>query len=253
LRFDSSNCKDLSVCSLDEYIERLPEGQNEIFYLCVPSRPLAEASPYYEAFKAKNKEVLFLYASIDDFVMTNLGTYKGKKLCTVESAEASAALENKEPVASKMSVDEIKEFCNWMKDVLASKASSVKDSTRLVDSPAIIVDHESASFRRMMKYVDPARSPTVAKQPLEVNTNHPIIIKLNDQRKSKPEVCKIIAEQIYDGALVAAGLMDDARGMMPRINQLMNAALDGTIPAITEVASSTTEATSTTTAAETTA
>ncbi len=74
-RFESSVSGEGKIISLEEYVSRMPEGQREIYYLCVPGRQHAESSPYYEGFKAKGWEVLFLYSTLDDFVMTNLGEY----------------------------------------------------------------------------------------------------------------------------------------------------------------------------------
>ena len=74
LRFESSSRKkeDDLLSSFDDYISRCPVTQNTIYYLCAPSRELAEASPYYEIFKSNKTEVLFLYTPIDEFVMGNL-------------------------------------------------------------------------------------------------------------------------------------------------------------------------------------
>jgi TNF receptor-associated protein 1 len=66
-----------------------------------------------------------------------------------------------------------------------------------VDSPAIVVEHESASFRRMMKYVDPSRAPTLPKQIMEVNPSHPIIKKLHEIRGTKPSLATLVLQQVY--------------------------------------------------------
>jgi len=107
-----------------------------------------------------------LYNQLDDFVMTNLAEYSGKKLVSIESAKAKEALKtdkSKEETTDRLSKEEVKEIAKWMKDILIGKVSSVTESDRLVDSPALIVDHESASMRRMMKYVDPQRIPELPK------------------------------------------------------------------------------------------
>jgi len=228
LRFDSSNQKD-KLTSLEEYNSRMDQEQKEIFYLSVPNRQLAESSPYYEAFKAKKKEVLFLYNQLDDFVMTNLAEYSGKKLVSIESAKAKEALKadkSKEETTGKLSKEEVKEIAKWMKDILTGKVSSVTESDRLVDSPALIVDHESASMRRMMKYVDPQRIPELPKQQLEINPKHPVIKGLNVLRTTDAELAKLIAEQVFDNALAAAGLLDDPRIMVPRLNSLLESAIN---------------------------
>lgn len=134
---------------------------------------------------------------MDDFVMNNLQTYRGKKLVSVESGEAAELLKN-EKKDDKQETDpkESAGIVDYLKVILASKVSSVRESTRLVDSPAIIVDHESASFRRMMKYVDPSKAPELPRQQLEINPKHPLIIKLNKMREEKPNLAKSVAEQV---------------------------------------------------------
>lgn len=68
---------------------------------------------------------------------------------------------------------------------------------RLIDFPAIIADHESAAHRRMMKYVDPSRAPPLGKQQLQINPNHPLIIKLYNMRNANPEKAKLVTEQVF--------------------------------------------------------
>mmetsp|Transcript_5012 Transcript_5012/g.7039 ORF Transcript_5012/g.7039 Transcript_5012/m.7039 type:complete len:756 (-) Transcript_5012:63-2330(-) len=227
LRLDSSACEKGALTTFDQYISRMDPEQKEIFYLCVPSRELGLNSPYYEAFKAKNKEVLLLYTALDDFVMNSLGEYKTKKLLSIESSQALQAIKGtEEQQDAQMTAAELKDLTDWMKNVLTGKVTNVTATDRLVGSPAVITEHDSSAFRKMMKYVDPSRAPPMPKQQLEVNPKHPIVQKLNTVRVSKPGLAKVIAEQLYDDALVAAGLLDDARVMVPRLNQILLAALD---------------------------
>eukprot|EP01112_Ceratiomyxa_fruticulosa_P011539 TRINITY_DN3133_c0_g1_i1.p1 TRINITY_DN3133_c0_g1~~TRINITY_DN3133_c0_g1_i1.p1 ORF type:complete len:941 (+),score=292.23 TRINITY_DN3133_c0_g1_i1:359-2824(+) len=230
IRMDSSHKfeGDLKMTSLDEYLTRMKPGQKEIYYLCVPARDYALSSPYYEAFQDKNYEVLFLYNSIDEFVMTHLNDYKGKKLVSAETAKLDAP----EPKANTssdngvLSETQITELTNWMRETLSDKVTSVKETKRLSSSPAVIVDHESSSFRKMMKFMDPNRQVELPKQQLEINPKHPIIVKLAHAHKTHPNMAKAVAEQILDNALVAAGLVDDSRSMLPRLNRLLEMTLE---------------------------
>jgi len=226
LRYESSHTKASEHTSLEQYIERMDKDDKNIFYLSnVQNRELADLSPYLEAFKKKNKEVLFLYTPMDDFVMNNLNEFKGKKFISVESEQASEFLKDKETPES--SPENVKQLLDFIKNTLEDKVSSVKETTRLADSPAIIVGHDSATFRRMMKYVDPSRAPAISKQQLEVNASHPVMKKLVEMHSSKPNLAKLVIEQIYDDALAVAGLLDEARVMIPRLNKLLMSALDG--------------------------
>eukprot|EP01126_Amoeba_proteus_P035647 TRINITY_DN35_c0_g2_i4.p2 TRINITY_DN35_c0_g2~~TRINITY_DN35_c0_g2_i4.p2 ORF type:complete len:124 (-),score=34.55 TRINITY_DN35_c0_g2_i4:151-522(-) len=89
----------------------------------------------------------------------------------------------------------------------------------------IVVDHESASFRRMMMQIDPKNAPTLPKQQVQVNTRHPIIVNIYRLHKVNPSLAKDVLEQVFDNALVQAGLFDDSRLMVPRINKLLEMVL----------------------------
>jgi len=202
----------------------------DIYYLVAPSRQVAEASPYYEVFKNRDKEVLFLYSNVDDFVMTALRKYKGHRILSVESREAANAMPNakdmtSETINAELSGEELKAFRQWFKESLPGRVSTVEVSKRLTSSPAIIVDHQSAAQFRMMKYIDPSKQLNLPKQAIEINPRHDVIIELNRARTEKPNLAKLIAEQVFDNALVSAGLLEDARLMVGRLNTIIDRAL----------------------------
>lgn len=242
LRMETSKTIGTEMTSFEEYVERMAPKQNSIFYLSAPSRQLAEASPYFEAFKSKGVEVMFLYSNIDDFVMTNLAEFKGKKCVSIESSQAGDELkdidarEGEKTEEEKQKEDDnsvalndeaIRNVCSWLKDTLATRVTTVTESARLSSSPAIVIDHESASFRRMMRFVDPGRAPIVPKVHLQINRKHPIIVGLDSLRTSDAQLAESIAEQVMDNALIQAGLMDDSRAMIPRLNKLLEKAISG--------------------------
>jgi len=206
----------------------MPKEQTEIFYLIVPNREHAELSPYFEAFKLKDTEVLFLYDTrLDDFVFSNLAEFKGKKLKTIESSSADPHnFEDDKEKEDGLTRAQFAEFSKWMKDVLVDKITTVTQTDRLSSTPMIIVDHESASFRRMMKAVDPQNTPELPKQQIQINGKHPLIININVLREVDPGLAKDAIEQIFDNALIQAGLVDDGRSMVPRINKILQRALD---------------------------
>jgi HSP90 family molecular chaperone len=117
----------------------------------------------------------------------------------------------------------------WMTSALDGKVSSVKTTSRLADSPAILVNHESAAMRRMMRMVEQSNNgeamPSLGTQQLAVNPGHPIIQQLTQVYAKEPELAKMVAEQLFDDAIVAAGLLDDSRSMIPRINKLLEEVL----------------------------
>jgi len=225
LRMESSTLPAGKLTSLDEYISRQADEDKEIYFVVAPSRDLALASPYFEQFKAKNKEVLLFYnVNLDDFVMSHLGEYKKKKMTSIESATISLQ-EKAEEAMKKQTPEQVRDLLDWLKETLSDRVSTVTETSRLVDSPAIIVGHgDTANYRRMMKFMDPGRTPPLPRQQLEINPAHEIFVNLNELRKSNLEFAVLVANQIFDNALIAAGLLDDARGMIPRLNQILKAA-----------------------------
>jgi HSP90 family molecular chaperone len=226
LRFESSKLDIGNTTTLEEYVSRMKPDQKEIYYLVVPGRSYAEMSPYYEGFKSKDLEVLFLYTNMDDFVMSNVGEFGGKKLVSVEAAKIDDVLDPSKKADTDLTHEQVDELCNFIRETLSSKVTVVRETKRLLNTPALIVDHESASYRRMMRYVDPSRMPELPKQQFEINTKHPILKKLYAQKSTHPNVAKEVTEQLFDNALVAAGLLDDSRGMLQRLNKLLEKALD---------------------------
>jgi len=226
VRFDTSALKPGdALASLDEVISRCEPGRKKLYYLSAPSRALAEASPYYEVFKKRNVEVLFLYHLIDDFCMGSLQKYEGRALVAADSKDVEQELLSAdETTANTDALAQSAELCKWMESALGDLVSSVTATRRISDAPALVTDHESVSVRRMMRLVDqqgggPARRFDVGRQQMEINPAHALVAKMDELRKKggkDEETAKLLARTVYDQALVAAGLVDDAREMVPR-------------------------------------
>lgn len=239
LLFESSGLTEGNMTSFDDYISRSSPEEKNIYYIVAPSRSAALKSPYYETFKKHNKEVLFLYNTIDDFVMSNIKTFSGRTLISAETSsvdleeikdEEDSNNDNNNDIKKKLTTSESEELCGWLQFVLEEKkVKQVKVTNRLSDSPAIVTDHESGALRRMLKMVDQqngGRQTEMPPQILEINPKHPIIVSLFHAKDGKNEVIsKLCAEQIFDNALVAAGLIDDPRTMLSRLNEILEATL----------------------------
>ncbi|OPX86337.1 MAG: Chaperone protein HtpG [Pelotomaculum sp. PtaB.Bin104] len=229
LRFESSATEG-KLTSLAEYIERMPEGQKEIYYINGPTREIIEAGPYLEAFRARNLEVIYTHEPVDDFVLSNLMEYQEKKLVSADQAELElAALEDSsgaEPLDSEM----VQALAGWLKDTLGDRVSEVKESKRLVESPAVILNQDSmmtSSMQRVMQAVNKDLGAMgMGKKVLEINTRHALIKRLAALREKDADFAKTAAEQIYDNALISAGLMADPRGIVERMYQILERALD---------------------------
>ena len=226
LRFESSASEPDTMISLDEYIERMQEGQDKIYYINGPSRAAIENGPYVEMFKKKEIEILYTLEPIDDFVLSHLGEYEGKKLVSADRADLTLPENDKESEEKEEAADALPEairdsLCKWMKEVLADKVKDVKPSSRLVDSPAMIVNVDgmmtSSMERIMMAQGAPEEQLAMGgKKDMEINPSSPLIKKLADLRANNEEFAKDVVEQIFDNAMIQAGLLVDPQQMVNR-------------------------------------
>jgi molecular chaperone HtpG len=231
LRFRSSGAKPDEFVSLEEYVGRMKENQKTIFYLSGRSREDIESGPYLTPIARRGVEVLYLFDPIDDFVMTSLGEYQGKRMVSADAAniELPSAAGEEGGEAGKVTGEEMRSFLSWMKDTLDDAVSEVRESTRNLDRPAIIVnpdDGVTTSMRRILKATGRDFGYEGAKV-LEVNTAHPLILTLKTLRdgffdKGFLQVC---VRQILDNALAEAGLLENPRTMIERIYAIMEHAL----------------------------
>lgn len=235
LRYESSATKPGEKTSLAAYIERKPEDQKKIFFLVSPTRKWAEESPYFEQMRKKGTEVLFMVGdSMDEFVTQNLHEFGGCQLVSVDSADASlspdaAADEKSESNSDTLSADQTCAVVKLFKDTLGNSLSDVKISKRDHSYPAIVTGHESPTIRKMMKMVPQTSGMYMdeAPQNLELNPNHAIIRGLSKamHESDKTELCQDVVKQVFDNALIVAGIMDDPRVMLKRLNTLLERSL----------------------------
>ena len=228
LRFESSRGEPGELISLDDYVGRMGAEQEQLYYLVAPSRESALASAYMEALKAKDLEVLLLYSTVDEFVMSNLMSYSGKPLVSAEQAQLNLNSTTPEGDAAEGALDT--EAADGLRAWMVETVSGVKQvelSSRLVDSPAIVVGHESASMRRMMTMVESGTTPKLPDQRLEINAKHPIIKHLATLRESDADFAAVVARQLFSNALISAGLLDDPRTMLTDLNQILEHAAKG--------------------------
>ncbi len=225
LRFESSTMDKGKLTSLADYVKRMPSDQKEIYCLLAANREAAEASPYFEVFKERKWEVLFLFDAWDEFVMEHLHTFDSKPLKLAEKADLNLSAKKDRA----LSEDAAKSLATWLKETLGDKINDVRVSQRLVDSPAVVVDSDkfmTASMRRIMKAMkqDGPDLPA-AKHDFEINPAHPLIARLEAIRQKDAALAGSVAEQILDNARVAAGLLEDPRAMLTRLNSLLEKVL----------------------------
>lgn len=171
-----------------------------------------------------------MYNTIDDFVMTNLQTFNNRKIVSAEAGDVNLGDDEtptEDSSGSSLSDEKIKDLGEWIKQSLPNKIKDVQTTNRLSGSPAIITDHESGALRRMMRMVEQQNSgdqqmsaSDLPPQTLQINPSHPIIVDLDTIRHADPAIASLVVEQIVDNALSTAGLLDDSRAMITRINAL---------------------------------
>ncbi len=223
LRFASSTQDPEGLTSLADYVQRMGADQKEIYYLMAPNREAAESSPYYEVFRARGLEVLFLFDPWDEFVMDHLHAFDGKTLQSAEKAELK--LDDAKRPDTRLPEEDSQSLAKWFKETLGDRVNEVRVSSRLVDSPAVILESDkmlTASMRRLMKSVkkEGGGAPDF-KQDLEINPDHSIIRRLEKIRATDAALAAKVAEQVFDNARVAAGLLEDPRLMLKRLNELI--------------------------------
>jgi molecular chaperone HtpG len=174
-------------------------------------------------------EVILLTDPIDSFMVLGLTTYEGFKVENIASADVEVpeikADEAKPEDQSAISTNEFTALAERFKAQLGERVSGVRSSTRLSSSVARLVDPEGAinqGMQRVYRLVDQDYKTPV--KVLELNPNHPILRSLKDLPEGD-ELGKAVIEQIYESALLIEGLHPDPAGMIPRIQELMQAAL----------------------------
>ena len=193
--------------TLDEYIEAMPEGEEEIYYLFAPDKETAARSPHLESLRSRGSEVLFFVDAIDEWVMQRTAEYKGKKLKAIDRGDAR--FESDERKDEREEKDrELRDLFERLEQILHGKVQNVRASSRLTDSAGVLVDEEGSMgvhMERVMRHsggVAPERKRT-----LELNPNHPVIGRLSKLFESDPQSEKLVdfAELIHGQALLAEG------------------------------------------------
>ena len=226
LRFESSMTEPGVLTGFDEYLSRAKEGQKEIYYLTATSRAAIEAGPYVEAFKARGLEVIFFLEPIDEYVVSSL-TEVGEKRLVAASSDALDLGDAPPSEGESLSEAQTASLCEWLKETLGDSVESVRAGTRLVSSPAVALQPDgqlSPQMRAMMKAMS-QDAGNAARVILEINPRHTLIRKLALREKGGDELAPLVAEQLRDNALIAAGLLDTPTAMLARMEKVLAAAL----------------------------
>jgi len=211
-RFYSSEVEGMT--NLAEYVERMKEGQENIYYIYSPDIDNAKNSPQLEAFRAKGVEVLFMIDAIDEFWIPMQNDYMNKPIKSVTrgaselSKIASKVEEEKKPEASEDEKNKEAKLINHMQLALGDEVKEVRFSDRLVESPVCLVAEDGDIDIRMQRMLQKSQGyDNKHKHILEINKNHPIIKKLQDLVVNKPssEDFKDVTFLLLDQARIVEG------------------------------------------------
>ena len=208
--------------ALDDYIERMQEGQKEIFYVTADSFARASNSPHLEIFRKKGIEVLLMTDPVDEWVTTHLNEYKGKTLQSVSRGELDLGdIESKDEKDKEKTDDkEFNQVIENIKQVLDDRVKDVRLTHRLTSSPACLVAGDQDMGRHLESILKAAgQSITGSKPILELNPEHPILQRLKEEEdKQKIENWSNI---LFDQALLSeGGQLDDPAAFVKRINEM---------------------------------
>jgi molecular chaperone HtpG len=215
----SSADREDELTTLAEYIERMKDGQEQIFYATGDSRHQLLNSPHLEAFKAKGYEVLLLTDPVDEIWVGQVTEFDGKPLHSVAKGEIDLDTEEERTAHEEERKEQEKDFADllaWLKETLSDQVKEVRLSTRLTESPAcLITDAFEITPALARLYRASGQDIPVGKRILELNPNHPLVIGLRDAHKDRSDDSSVAetAELLYGTALLAEGgaLEDPAR------------------------------------------
>merc|ERR1711876_97475 len=225
LRFNTSKSGDEQI-SLKEYIARMKEGQQSIYYITGESKAAVATSPFLEGLKQRGYEVLYLVDPIDEYMVQQMKEYDGKKLLSCTKEEKKAKEEEKA---------RFEPLCKLMKDVLGDKVEKCVVSHRIDESPCVLVTSEhgwTANMERIMKAQalrdNSMTSYMVSKKTMEINPKNQIVIELRNKAEvdSADKTVKDLIWLMYETSLLTSGFsLEDSSQFASRIHRMIKLGL----------------------------
>jgi molecular chaperone HtpG len=222
LRFASTQTDTTDeAVSLQDYIGRMKDGQEKIYYVTADSFNAAKNSPHLEVFRKKGIEVLLLSNRVDEWVVSNLFEFEGKSLVSVAKGglDLGKLEDETEKKEQEKQADELKGLTDKIKGSLVDRVKEVRITHRLTDSPACLVADEHDMSGNLARLLKASGQKAPISQPiLEINPNHPVVLRLQNEDAHFGDWAAVL----FDQALLAeGGQLDDPAGFVKRINQLM--------------------------------
>ncbi|HNK03035.1 MAG TPA: molecular chaperone HtpG, partial [Accumulibacter sp.] len=222
LRFASTHADTADeTVSLGDYVSRMKEGQEKIYYVTAETFTAAKHSPHLEIFRKKGIEVLLLSERVDEWVTGNLTEFDGKPLQSVAKGglDLGKLEDAAEKEAAEKAADEYKELIDKVKTTLGEKVKDVRVTHRLTDSPSCLVADEYDIGGNLQRILKAAGQQAPASKPiLEINPTHPAVQRLKYEETRFADWANLLLEQ---ATLAEGGTLDDPAGFVRRINDLM--------------------------------
>ncbi|WP_455206023.1 molecular chaperone HtpG [Kaarinaea lacus] len=224
IRFASTHTDtEEQTVSLDDYISRMKDGQEAIYYITADSFAAAKNSPHLEVFRKKGIEVLLMYDRVDEWLMSSLTEFKEKKLESVTKGELDLGkLEDEEEKKEQEQTNkDFQSVIEQIKKTLGEEVKDVRITHRLTDSPACLVKDEqdmSANLERILKQA--GQNIPAGKPIFELNPEHPLVVKLKEETDDNR--FEDLTKVLFDQALLAeGGQLDDPGTFVKRLNELL--------------------------------
>jgi len=234
LRYHSTKSGEDQI-SLKTYVERMKESQKVIYYITGESKDAVQNSPFLEALKKRDLEVLFLVDPIDEYAIQQLKDYQGKSMACATKEGLDLGLTEEEKKNAEDTKSKFEDLCKKVKDILGKKVEKVVVSDRMVGSPCSLVTGEfgwSANMERIMRAQalrdSSMSSYMVAKKTMELNPVHPIIIALKDKfaADAADSAAKDLVWLLYETSLLTSGFtLDNPGSFSSRIHRLIKLGL----------------------------
>ena len=224
LRFSTTESdSEEQTVSLDDYIARMKEGQDAIYYVTADSFAAAKNSPHLQIFRRKGLEVLLLSDRVDEWLVSHLSEYKDKKLASVAKGELDLdkLADEEEKKKAEETRDEYADLVKRMQEVLKERVNTVRVSQRLTDSPTCLVmgEHDMAVHMQQMLKQAGHEVPD-SKPDLEINPGHPLVSRLKDEADDAR--FSSWSNVLLDQAMLSeGGQLEDPVAFVNRLNDLL--------------------------------
>ncbi|MCD0418539.1 molecular chaperone HtpG [Rubrivivax sp. JA1024] len=218
LRFASTQAD--SGVGFADYVARMKEGQEAIYYITADTLAAAKSSPQLEIFRKKGIEVLLLTDRVDEWMLSHLYEFDGKPLQSVAKGgvDLGKLQDEEEKKAAEQTAEAFKPVLERLKETLKARAKDVRTTTRLVDSPACIVADEGDMSSHLARLLKQAGQSAPKSLPiLEVNAEHPLVKRLDGDARFDD-----LAQILFDQALLAeGGQLEDPAAYVQRVNRML--------------------------------